>query len=265
MNFPAILNNAKMVPGALQPLIFHSRVNGSVAIDQRRLGQPPKGKFNENNAQNAFSMVCEFRNPLDNIQLSAEMLKSVILEGDQQIYLDVIMRNATRIDAMINAFLIYILPSSLPLAENSVHQLLDEVLEIANERIAIKQVVVIKEYDAPDNKLAFNRAALKIALINIIMHAIYGMAQDKGQLTLKTKIVHGKYVLSIEDNGPGVSGHDQKNAFRPYFSNKADAPGVGLATAFYILRSNYIGVDVESEEGRGTSFFLRFKMAPAST
>lgn len=190
-----------------------------------------------------FSTIYEILNPLHNLNLSVEMLRSVTLNNEQQVYLDVIERSAMRINNSLGTFFISSRPVALSHQENSVHQLLDEVLEIANEGITRKRIVVSKEYAAPDNKIVLNRPAMKIAFINIIMNAIAGMIQGEGQLKLKTKIINGKYVLRIEDNGPGI--------------NRAD--GQGLATAFYILRSNYIGIDVESDEGRGTNFILIFK------
>ena len=209
--------------------------------------QPATGeKVSQYNWQDAIAMVYEFRKPLENMHLSIEMLRSVIREDDQEIYLGVIMRSATRIDNLINSYLFYIDDAEkLTLEENPVHQLLNKVLEIAKEPIANKQVTVRKEYNAPGNKMVLNKPAVKIALISIIMNAINGMNQAEGVLKLNTGIIHDNFVLSIEANGRSTNGRN--------------ADGPWLATAFYILRSNYIGITVESE-GPVTRFILLFKM-----
>jgi signal transduction histidine kinase len=193
-----------------------------------------------NSHQENMAMIREFRNPLDNIQLSVEMLRSVIRKDDEEIYLDVINRSALRIDNFINSFFIPELARSLD--ANSIHQLLNEVLEIAAEKIARKQVVINREFAATDNYTILNKPATKFALVNIIMNLIDTMPPGKGSLNIKTKIGHDKNVLSIESNGSHVS---------------------GLATAFFMLRSNQVGIEVESQDGRGIVFVLFFQKAPA--
>lgn len=192
-----------------------------------------------NNLQGNIAMIRAFRNPLDNIQLSVEMLRSVLQKGDEEIYLDVINRSVLRIDNFINSFLIPEPAKSLDV--NSIHQLLNEVIEIAGEKIARKQVVITKEFTAPDNYIVLNKPATKFALVSIIMNVIDTMPQGEGSLNIKTKMVHDKYVLRIESNGRQVS---------------------GLATAFFMLRANHIGIDVKSEDGRGIVFVLFFQKDP---
>lgn len=198
------------------------------------------GKFKQLNEQDAFAIVHELLNPLDNIHLSVEMLNTVSRNSEGQVYLDVIERSIARIYNALNASLFSSRPQQFFSDENSMHQLLNEVLAIADNSITRNQVVVSKEYIAPDNKIVLNRPAVKIAILNIIMTAIDSMRPAEGQLKLKTEIINGKYLLRIEDNGPGTSTHS-------------------LSTAFYILRSNFIGIDVESEVGRGTRFTLIFR------
>jgi nitrogen-specific signal transduction histidine kinase len=47
----------------------------------------------------------EVRNPLSNINLSAEMLESAIKDNELKIYLDIIMRSSMRINNLINQLL----------------------------------------------------------------------------------------------------------------------------------------------------------------
>jgi signal transduction histidine kinase len=192
-----------------------------------------------------LAIVHELLTPLDNIHLSVEMLNTIARNSEEQVYLDVIERSTTRIYNSLNAYLFPARPEQLLPDENSMHQLLNEVLVIADDRITRKQIVVSKEYNAPDNKIVLNKPAVKIAILNIIMTAIDAMTPAAGELKLKTELNNGKYVLRIKGNGPGTSVH-------------------GLATAFYILRSNFIGIDVEPNEDRGTNFILTFRNTATS-
>jgi len=143
--------------------------------------------------------------------------------------------------------------------KHSIHQLLDEVLEMAGDRMRLKKIAVWKDYASNDCKIELNRVKMLIGLTNIIVNAIDSMTPGKGELKLVTKSIEGSYVIQIEDNGCGISKENLKNIFKPYFTNKAGGLGIGLATTYNILRSNNVGVHVESEEGKGTRFILAFE------
>jgi C4-dicarboxylate-specific signal transduction histidine kinase len=140
---------------------------------------------------------------------------------------------------------------------HSIHQLLDEALELARDRISLKNIVVIKKYEQ-DCKLTLNGPEMKIALTNIIVNAIDAMTTGEGQLTLITKSIESRYVVMINDNGCGISEENLKNIFKPHYTNKPGGLGIGLAATGNILRSNNVRVNVESRETKGTCFILLF-------
>jgi len=65
----------------------------------------------------------------------------------------------------------------------------------------------------------------------------------------------GDYIqVSIRDNGGGISEEDLERIFDPYFSSKASGSGLGLATAYAIVRRHGGHIWAESELERGTCF-----------
>ncbi len=103
-----------------------------------------------------------------------------------------------------------------------------------------------------------NRPQVLIAITNIVNNAVDAMAGVKGVLTLVTISTDETCIVQIEDNGCGISEKNLNNIFEPYFSNKPNGLGLGLATTRDILRSNHVGLNVRSVETRGTNFILRF-------
>jgi signal transduction histidine kinase len=101
---------------------------------------------------------------------------------------------------------------------------------------------------------------IKIALTNIIINAIDAMPSNGGELRLGTKLIKGRCAVSIQDNGIGISKENLPMIFDPYFTNKQNGVGVGLAATKDILQSNKVGVRVESLIGHGTRFILLFDM-----
>jgi len=67
----------------------------------------------------------------------------------------------------------------------------------------------------------------------------------------------GNYVeLIIKDHGVGIPAHILPRVFDPYFTTKREGSGLGLATAFSIVKNHEGLITVESEVGVGTSFHV---------
>ncbi len=65
----------------------------------------------------------------------------------------------------------------------------------------------------------------------------------------------GNYLkITFEDQGSGIKEKDLPNIFDPYFSTKAGASGLGLATAHSIIQRHHGHIAVCSEPQRGTTF-----------
>jgi len=67
----------------------------------------------------------------------------------------------------------------------------------------------------------------------------------------------GRYILiSIQDQGEGISPQNLAKIFDPYFTTKERGSGLGLATVYSIIKRHQGHLDVESTEGAGTVFRL---------
>ncbi|MCK5512081.1 MAG: response regulator, partial [Thermodesulfovibrionia bacterium] len=67
----------------------------------------------------------------------------------------------------------------------------------------------------------------------------------------------GKYVkIIIRDQGIGIPRDYIKKIFDPYFTTKQSGSGLGLTTTYSIINNHGGYIDVESEEGAGTSFYV---------
>lgn len=204
------------------------------------------------------ALAHEVRNPLTNINLAVEMLKSTKMDDEQRIYLDIIMRSSGRVNDLVTDLLTSSRTDEVQPENHFIHQLLDEVLVMTKDRIMLKNIMVRKDYSTLDCKILVNKEKMKIALTNIIINAIDAMPSEGGRLKLVTKSVNGRCIIEIDDNGIGISEENLKNIFMPYFTNKPGGMGLGLSTTLDILKSSHARVDVQSVEGKGTRFILSF-------
>jgi signal transduction histidine kinase len=103
-----------------------------------------------------------------------------------------------------------------------------------------------------------DREKLKLALLNIVINAIESMAEHKGQLVMQLVQAGQKAVLTISDNGCGISEENVPRLFEPYFTQKRNGVGLGLTFTLNILQSHQAKIDVSSVLGQGTTFVISF-------
>ena len=85
----------------------------------------------------------------------------------------------------------------------------------------------------------------------------------QGRLTLTVKGEGTDVMISVQDNGPGISPADLPKIFTPFFTTKEQGVGTGLGLAIVdtIVRKYGGRVDVESGKGTGAKFTVRLPVA----
>tara|TARA_R110000868_G_scaffold294140_1_gene554715 strand:- start:68576 stop:72496 length:3921 start_codon:yes stop_codon:yes gene_type:complete len=83
----------------------------------------------------------------------------------------------------------------------------------------------------------------------------------KPKLTVRTKIVDGKVILEIEDNGPGIPDDIKDKIMQPFFTTKmgTDGTGLGLSITNDIIKAHGGELEVESKENQYTLFRVYLK------
>jgi signal transduction histidine kinase len=205
----------------------------------------------------ARTIAHEVRNPLTNINLATSQLKTDIASTDENLtYLfDVIDRNSNRINKLISDLLQSTKFSELNFSAISVNDLLDQTLAIAKDRIDLNKVEIIKNYNC-QAAINMDVEKMKIAFLNIIINAIEAMEPDKGILDITTKKDGSDCIISIKDNGCGMDKLSLDKLFEPYFTNKPNGNGLGLANTQNIIFNHKGTIVVNSEPGKGTVFTI---------
>ncbi|MBC7948689.1 MAG: HAMP domain-containing histidine kinase [Chitinophagaceae bacterium] len=235
-----------------------SKTAGTPSFKLPKVFMPEERTLNSP-GQLVSALAHEVRNPLSNINMAVELLKESAMDEEQKLYLDIVIRASARINDLVTDLLTSPLADELLLDKHSMHTLLDEVIDMAGDRIMLRHVNVLKQYCDEDCRVFLNRAKVKMALTNIVINAIEAMNPFSGELKVITRSIGGSFLIQIEDNGCGISPENLKYLFKPYFSMRPGGMGLGLVTTYNILRSNKVLVNVESKEGEWTRFILLFE------
>jgi signal transduction histidine kinase len=119
-----------------------------------------------------------------------------------------------------------------------------------------RNIAVRLELD-PTPAINGNAAELREAVSNLILNAVDAMPQG-GIITLRTRRLQDIVMIEIGDTGVGMSEQVRQRCLEPFFTTKgASATGMGLSTVYGIIERHDGHLDIVSEEGKGTTFFIR--------
>ncbi|MCK5638345.1 MAG: GHKL domain-containing protein, partial [Flavobacteriaceae bacterium] len=102
-------------------------------------------------------------------------------------------------------------------------------------------------------------------LINNAFYAVTSIPEEekdenyKPMVTVKTKKLDDNVLISIKDNGPGISKEIKDKIFQPFFTTKptGKGTGLGLSLAYDIITQGHGGsIELETAPGKGTEFLI---------
>ncbi len=199
----------------------------------------------------------EIRNPLTNINLSADQLVAEDVSKDEKKYLlDVITRNSKRINHLITDLLNATKFSELNYQRTDINDLLDETLQFAADRAQLNKITIEKKYAENIPPVQVDKERMKIAFLNIIVNAIESMDAATGLLLLETMVKNDSCIINISDNGKGMDKETLSKIFDPFFTSKNYGTGLGLTNTQNIILNHKGKIQVTSEPGKGTTFSI---------
>ena len=135
----------------------------------------------------------------------------------------------------------------------NLHHLMQPTLEQKN----IELEIILKD---PNLTLEVDTNLIEQVLINLLVNAIEAVKdEDKPRIILSGYINSiNKTVISIADNGTGMTPAVMENIFIPFFSTKKTGSGIGLSLCKQIMMLHKGNIQVQSEEGKGSIFLLQF-------
>ncbi|MEM1263934.1 MAG: ATP-binding protein [Pseudomonadota bacterium] len=109
-------------------------------------------------------------------------------------------------------------------------------------------------------ELQADRQQLEQLLINLLRNAIDALATvDAPAIQLRARLGrHGRPIIEVADNGPGIDAQLRERVFVPYFSTRKGGSGVGLSLTRQVMHAHEGSVSVGESEAGGALVTLRF-------
>ncbi len=171
-------------------------------------------------------------------------------------HLDVIASEIKRLDEVITGFVRFIRPEELQLHPVNVPLLIAEVIALV-EPDARRNGITCRA-EAPDGlpDLRADPALVRQALLNLALNGCQAMSEG-GRLTMGARVEKDRRLaLTVEDTGAGISADTLDRIFDLYYTTKPEGSGIGLSIVYRIVQLHGGEIEVQSTEGRGTTFRL---------
>jgi signal transduction histidine kinase len=145
--------------------------------------------------------------------------------------------------------------------EVEINGLLENALTLLESELNVRSIKHILKLENGLPEVMARGGELRQAFINIFSNAIEAMPNG-GTLTITAQCIQKKGLplvsIRIIDTGCGIAEEDIGKIFEPFFSTRKEIKGVGLGlSSSYTTIDSYGGkLNVESEEGHGTTFII---------
>ncbi|MCW3120721.1 MAG: histidine kinase [Flavipsychrobacter sp.] len=209
----------------------------------------------------ARQVAHEIKNPLTPMKLNIQYLQQAMRSDKENIKELTEKVSASIIEQIDN--LSYIASefsnfAKMPEAreeELELNELLNTALELYLNDAHIK-VTVQKTTDKIF--VLSDRSQLLRVFTNLLENAKQAIPEDRqGNIEVSLTTENNEATIAIADNGSGISQEVAQRIFQPYFTTKSSGTGLGLAMTKKIIEFWKGVISFESEEGKGTTFFIR--------
>ncbi len=234
-------------------------------IRQRKLSEAKNDFIN--------NMTHEFKTPISTVSLACEALSDQDIKKSEELYssyINVISEENKRLGALAEKILqtAIIEKGELKLKNDlvDIHQVIEEAMNINKMQVEIKDGVIEKDLKATQTSVEADHDHILNVLNNLLDNA-NKYTPKKPHIVIATQNTLNEIVISVKDNGVGISKTDQKRIFeklyRVHTGNLHDVKGFGLGLSYvkFIVEKHDGKISIESEPNKGSVFkiYLPFK------
>lgn len=270
-------------------LVSDSKINGRIIkiydVTEQRL-QEVKMRRMENMVgltTLAANMAHEIKNPLGAISIHIQLLQKAIEKQRNSTgvlpekkfmeeHLDVVNEEIDNLNRLITDFLFAVRPVNVNYSLVDPYLILKKLVDFLSPEFNSHRVSFTVKNPNSTAKLLIDEKIFREMIINIVQNAFAAIKErfpecknedlqnDEfiGKISIRISVKFDKYIISISDNGCGMSDKTIVRLFEPYFTTKATGTGLGMTLVYKIVKEFSGDIHVKSEENKGTTFIIEF-------
>jgi two-component system sensor histidine kinase PilS (NtrC family) len=219
----------------------------------------------------AAGMAHELRNPLaamigclQLLTVDAKEGQALTEEGARM--LDIIQREAHRLEGLVGDFLTYARPAPPSFSRLPIGPLLDRTVALAD---ATDGVEITVERTPPDVHVIADADQLEQVLWNLVGNACQAVVgemgevddSERGHILVSAEVNEDEVWVHVDDDGPGIAAENLDRIFEPFFTTRPSGTGLGLATSHQLMQAQRGDLSLSPSPLGGARFSLRMVRA----
>ena len=193
----------------------------------------------------------EIRNPIVSIGGLAKRLIKNSTSTAPRIYMEIIIKEAERLEKVLNNLFHYTNQVDLRLQKIDPIQLVKSVVGLIRSYLDTFHINVSFKTSGEIPIIQADRDQLQMALVHIINNSVEAMS-DGGELGITIEHADNYLLFSICDNGIGIRPVHRKKVMEPFFSTKTFGTGMGLSIAEKAIRLHNGTLTIKQLQSGGT-------------
>jgi PAS domain S-box-containing protein len=210
----------------------------------------------------AAGVAHEIGNPLNSLDIHLQLLARKLRKfppGDRKPLeenLATARAEIQRLDTILKQFLHAVRPSVPQRERQDLHSLIHETFRLLEPELESRKISVEMDLAEGLPLATLDPGQFQQVFYNLIRNAYQAIAGENGRITLRTEFNDYQTVISIEDNGTGISPEHMGAIFEPYLTTKPSGSGLGLLIVRRIVREHGGEIAIESQEDQGTRVII---------
>lgn len=231
-------------------------------------------KISEMKSDFINNMTHEFRTPISTISLACEAIGDKELPRDERFfesYIDIIQEENNRLsilsERILQAAVLEKGELKMQVEMVDIHSIIRDVIKNIRIQVEIKDGEIRANLRAKPSQIEGDKMHLTNLVYNLLDNATK-YTPRRPEIKIRTENTGLGITLSVQDNGPGISKHEQKKIFDKLYriptGNIHNVRGFGLGLSYVkaIVAEHHGKISVDSEINRGTQFkiYLPYKI-----
>mgnify|MGYP003300150586 FL=1 len=217
----------------------------------------------------AANVAHEIKNPLAALSIHIQLLQKSIEKARSQEdvlpppkfvenYISVVNEEIGRLNGIVNDFLHAVRPVKAEYQLLNPNELLLQSLNFCRPELESKGINLQVDLMKEPPKLLLDDKLFRQVMLNLVQNAIAALSSDEDEkvLWVNTQVKSDSFILTVADNGCGMSEETASRIFEPYFTTKTTGTGLGLTMVYKIVKEFSGDIQVKSLLGEGTAFTI---------